>query len=89
MEVTSSTVTFASGSRLDLALKEGGAYICASGTSPDTPAPPYTCIAQSATLQAILAAATLIIAIWETVTGGERRNSLHVLNSKQIGLCSV
>lgn len=39
------------------------AYICASGTSPDTPAPPYTCIAQSVTLQTILAAATLIMAI--------------------------
>lgn len=38
-------------------------YICASGTSPDTPAPPYTCMAMSTTLQAILPAATLIIAI--------------------------
>lgn len=41
----------------------GWTYICASGTSPETPAPPYTCIAKSTTLQAILAAATLIIAI--------------------------
>lgn len=41
----------------------GGAYIWARGKSPDTPAPPYTCMAQSTTLQAILAAATLISAI--------------------------
>lgn len=48
---------------LILKVKVKGAYICASGTSPDTPAPPYTCIAQSVTLQTILAAATLIMAI--------------------------
>lgn len=39
-------------------------HICARGKSPDTPAPPYTCIAQSTTWQAILAAATFIIAIY-------------------------
>lgn len=38
-------------------------YIWARGKSPDTPAAPYTCMAQSSTLQAILAAATLIRAI--------------------------
>lgn len=44
-------------------ITKGDTHICARGTSADTPAPPYTCIAQSTTLQAILAAATLIMEI--------------------------
>lgn len=39
------------------------AHICARGKSPETPAPPKTWMAQSTTLHAILAAATLISAI--------------------------